>query len=38
LLSAPLAAEIIASMLCGEALPVAHTLTNAVRPLRFTKP
>jgi tRNA 5-methylaminomethyl-2-thiouridine biosynthesis bifunctional protein len=37
LLSAPLAAEIIASAIAGEISPVTVTLANAVRPLRFTK-
>jgi tRNA 5-methylaminomethyl-2-thiouridine biosynthesis bifunctional protein len=37
LLSAPLAAEIIASEICGEVSPVAEELRAAVNPLRFIK-
>jgi tRNA 5-methylaminomethyl-2-thiouridine biosynthesis bifunctional protein len=37
LLSAPLAAEMIASHVVGEAPPVAHALLAAVNPLRFKK-
>jgi tRNA 5-methylaminomethyl-2-thiouridine biosynthesis bifunctional protein len=37
LLSAPLAAEIIASSMVGEMLPVTRALAQAVDPLRFRK-
>lgn len=37
MLSAPLAAEMIASALCGEMVPVTHDLCAAVNPLRFAK-
>lgn len=37
MLSAPLAAEMIASELCAEQAPVARILRAAVSPLRFTK-
>jgi tRNA 5-methylaminomethyl-2-thiouridine biosynthesis bifunctional protein len=37
LLSAPLAAEMIASMIAGEMSPVAQALAKAVNPLRFKK-
>ncbi len=36
LLSAPLAAEIIASEICGEVLPITHELRSALNPLRFS--
>lgn len=38
MLSAPLAAEIIASMMVGEALPLAPELAAAMRPTRFNRP
>jgi len=37
MLSAPLAAEIIASELCGEALPVTQSVRHAVRPWRHKR-
>ena len=37
LLSAPLAAEMIASMVTGDALPVTQHVRQTVDPLRFTK-
>lgn len=38
MLSAPLAAEMIASMMAGEALPLAAELMAALRPTRFNRP
>ncbi len=38
LLSAPLAAEMIASRICGEMSSVSNMLAKAVNPLRFKKP
>ena len=38
MLSAPLAAEIIASMMAGEGLPLAAELVAALRPTRFNRP
>ena len=37
MLSAPLAAEVIASELCGEQVPLTQALRSAVNPRRFTK-